>query len=316
MHLMHSTGRRGHRGKDASVVLAVLVPLLMLLAASAASAAGALERIKAAGKLTLGYGADARPFSYQDESGKAAGYAIELCSRIAEGVKTDLGVPALALDFVPVARDEGLRAVAQGKVDILCEPSVPTLITRKQVSFSIPIFGSGIGAVVRQDAPQRLKDILSGRTPPTSPTWRGNADQLLRQNTISVVAGTRDERKVTERLNELRLIPRIVPVNDYASGLERLADGRSNIFFGDRAVLLDAVKRSSFAGDLQVSDRFFTHEILAFAVQRDDENLRLVVDAALSRLFRSNEFRDLYEKWFGRIDERTLFLFRLNALPE
>lgn len=316
MHLMHSTDRRGHCGKNASVVLAVLVPLLMLLAASAASAAGALERIKASGKLTLGYGADARPFSYKDESGKAAGYAIELCSKIAEGVKADLGLPALAVDFVPVPRDEGLQAVTQGKVDILCEPTVPTLTTRKQVSYSMPIFGSGIGAVVRKDAPQRLKDILSGRTPPASPTWRANADQLLRQNTISVVSGTRDERQVAERLKELDLIPKLVPVNDYASALERVDDGRSNVVFGNRAILLDAVKRSSFAGDLQVMDRFFTHEMLAFAVPRDDENLRLVVDAGLSRLYRSNEFRGLYEKWFGRMDERTLFLFRLNALPE
>ena len=29
-----------------------------------------------------------------------------------------------------------------------------------------------------------------------------------------------------------------------------------------------------------------------------------------------NEFRDVYEKWFGRIDERTLSIYRLSALPE
>jgi len=316
MYLMHSIGRRGHRGQDAPVVLAVLVPLLMLLATSPASAAGTMERIKAAGKLTLGYGADARPFSYKDESGAPAGYAIALCGKIADAAKADLGLPALKVEFVPVARDEGLRAVVQGKIDILCEATVPTLATRKQVSYSIPIFASGIGAVVRKDAPQRLKDILSGRTPPTSPTWRANADQLLRLSTISLVTGTREERKVTDRLNELELIPKIVPVNDYATGLERVADGRSNVFFGDRAILLDGVKRSGFSGDLQVIDRFFTHETLAFAVPRDDENLRLLVDAALSRLFRSNEFRDVYEKWFGRIDERTLSVYRVSALPE
>jgi ABC-type amino acid transport substrate-binding protein len=316
MYLMHSTGRRGHRGKDAPVVLAMLVPLLMLLAASPASAAGALERIKASGKLTLGYGADARPFSYKDESGKPAGYAIEVCSKIADAAKADLGLPALAVDFVPMARDEGLRAVAQGKVDILCEATAPTLTTRQQVSYSIPIFASGIGAVVRKDAPDRLKDILSGRTPPTSPTWRANADDLLRLSTISLIAGTREERLLTARLNELRLIPTIVSVNDYATGVERVTDGRSKLLFGDRAVLLDAIKRMNLARDLEVIDRFFTHEMLAFAVPRDDENLRLMVDAAVSRLFRSNEFRDLYAKWFGRIDDRTLSLFRLSALPE
>jgi putrescine:ornithine antiporter len=312
-----TTAARAPAGVASMVVATFAIAFLtMALPQSAEAATGTLERIKAAGKLTLGYGADARPFSYKDESAKPGGYAIELCSKIADAAKADLGLPALAVEFIPVARDEGLRAVTQGKVDVLCEATAPTLTTRKQVSYSIPIFASGVGAVVHKDAPQRLKDILSGRTPRTSPMWRANADQLLRLSTISVVAGTRDERLLTDRLNELQLIPRIFPVNDYAAGLERVADGRSNIFFGDRAIVLDAIKRSRFADKLQVIDRFLTHEMLAFAVARDDENLRLMVDAALSRMFRSNEFRDVYEKWFGRIDERTLSLFRLNALPE
>ena len=103
---------------------------------------------------------------------------------------------------------------------------------------------------------------------------------------------------VADRLNQLQLIPRsrrwitMRPV-------DRVLDGRSNVFFGDRAILLDAVKQKNLSSELQVLDRFFTHETLAFAVPRDDEDLRLVVDAALSRLFRSNEFREVYGKWFG-----------------
>src|SRR4029077_1497677 len=113
-----------------------------------------------------------------------AGYAIALCGKIADAMKADLGLSSLAVDYVAVARDEGVRSGAQGKIDILCEATVPTLKSRKEVSYSIPIFASGIGAVVAKDASARLKDILSGRTPPTSPTWRANADQLLRNSTV------------------------------------------------------------------------------------------------------------------------------------
>ena len=59
-------------------------------------AAGAARRHAgpgAAGKLTLGYRADARPFSYRDEAGKPAGYSVALCQKIAEQVKTELGLP-------------------------------------------------------------------------------------------------------------------------------------------------------------------------------------------------------------------------------
>ena len=300
-----------------AVALAILIPLLLLFTAPPpASAASVLERVKASGKLTFGYGADARPFSYKDESGNPAGYAIALCGKIADAAKAGLGLPALAVEYVPVARDEGLRAVVQGKIDVLCEATVPTLTSRKEVSFSIPIFASGIGAVVRRDASTRLKDILSDRRPPTTPTWRANADQLIRQTTVSVVTSTRAESALKKRLDQMQFIPKMAPVDSYAAGIDRMLDGRSNVFFGDRAILLDAVKLRGLSDQLQVLDRFFTRETLAFAVPRDDENLRLIVDAALSRLFRSNEFREVYGKWFGPLNESTLSMFQLDALPD
>ena len=220
------------------------------------------------------------------------------------------------MEFVPLAHDEGPQAVAQGKVDISCEPTVPTIALRRQVSYSIPVFASGVGVVVRKDASSRLKDILSGRTPPTGPTWRANADQLLRESTFSVVEGTRSQRAFEQRMKELKLIPRVATVNDFDSGIQRVLDGRSNAFFGNRAILLDAVKRNGGSAHLQVLDRLFTNDTVAFAIPRGDEDFRLLVDGALSRLFLSNEIGNVYGKWFGEISEGTLFLFRLVALPD
>jgi ABC-type amino acid transport substrate-binding protein len=297
------------------LVLASLVPLLTLLAATPSAAAGtALDRIKESGKLNLGYG-DERPFSYKDESGKPAGYAIALCDKIADGLKADLGLPSLSVNYVLVSREEALQAVATGKIDILCAAAVPSLAARKEVSFSIAIFASGVGAVVRADASARLKDVLMGRVLPTSPVWRGNADVLLRQSTVSVVPGSRAERALNARLGELEIIPKFFPVNDNAAGVAAVADGHSNVFFGERAALLDSVKRSGSA-DLQVLDRYFTREPLALAVPRGDEDFRLAVDTALSGLYRSADFRDIYSKAFGSISENTLSIFRVGAPPE
>ena len=63
-------------------------------------------------KIELGFRADARPFSYKDESGKAAGYSIALCEKIADDVKTELGLPSLTVDWVPVTL-EGLERIAR-----------------------------------------------------------------------------------------------------------------------------------------------------------------------------------------------------------
>src|SRR5688500_6969240 len=128
----------------------LLVTLLMLPVAAAA--AGTLDRIKSSGAITLGYGAEARPFSFQDSGGQPLGYGVELCARVVDRLKADQGVPGLKPAFVQVTRTDRLSAVANGKVDLLCDAVVPTPASRQQVSYSIPVFTTGISAVVRKGA--------------------------------------------------------------------------------------------------------------------------------------------------------------------
>ena len=49
--------------------------------AAAPSSAATLDQIKESSTITLGYRADARPFSFQDDAGAAAGYSVALCRR-------------------------------------------------------------------------------------------------------------------------------------------------------------------------------------------------------------------------------------------
>lgn len=319
MDSMRKTGHRGttrgHARNPLLVALGALLPVLALLASPPASAGSALDRIKQSGTLKLGYGPD-NPLSKSGATGPS-GFAIDLCNRIADAVKADLGSPNLKVEYVSVTREEGVGAVASGKVDMLCAPLVATVANRKLVSYSIPVFASGVGALVRKDASDRLKDILSGRQPPNSPNWRGNGDQILRDSSIAVVKGSRAEAAVAKAIQEMELVPRIVVVDDYATGVLRLQDGRSNVLFGDRVVLLDAVRQKPLSDQLEVLDRYFTYETLAFAVPRDDEDLRLIVDSTLSKVFRSSELPGLFVKWFDRPPTDTgLTIFRASTLSE
>jgi polar amino acid transport system substrate-binding protein len=284
--------------------------LLALLAAVSlpAAAAGTFDQVKRSGEIRLGYGSDDRPFSYRDDAGKPAGFAIDLCTRVAEALNAK---PV----FVPVARAERADAIAQGKIQLLCDPTVPTIESRARVSYPIPVFASGAVAAVRASSAQRLKDILSGVRPPNEPNWRANADQYLRRTTFSFVTHTHTEDQVRSRMEELRLQVKTLPVESYADGLKSLRDGRSDVLFGDRAVLLDAVKRGG-GSDVQVLDRLFTFEPLALALPRNDDDFRLAVDGALSRVYHSEGFRSLYTKWFGPPNERALMFFGLAALPD
>jgi ABC-type amino acid transport substrate-binding protein len=107
-----NANRRGNGIVLRSIAL-LFVSLWLAMAgtAQAAGTAGTLERIKAAGKLTIGYAPDAQPFSYSDASGKVTGYAIDLCNKVADAVKADLGIANLAVDFVPLSGDDRFRAV-------------------------------------------------------------------------------------------------------------------------------------------------------------------------------------------------------------
>ena len=293
-------------------ILAALACSVLLLGTAYAS--GTLDAVKKSDKLTLGYRTDARPFSFKDDSGNAAGYSVALCRKVADEVKAELGLASLSVTWVPVTLEERFGALAAGKVDLLCGADSVTLSRRKEVSFSLPIYLGGVGALLRSDAPFGLTKALSERPGPSGPLWRGTpTEQLLLEQTFTVVAGTTSEKVLSDRIGKFQLKAKIVPVKDYAAGVQAVFERKANVFFGDRPILLDAAKSR---GELVVLDRRFTDEQLALALRRGDEDFRLAVDRALSRLYGSPEFRKEYTKWFGEPDERAQAFFRAVALPD
>ncbi|MNW16700.1 hypothetical protein D3C71_2156380 [compost metagenome] len=50
-------------------------------------------------------------------------------------------------------------------------------------------------------------------------------------------------------------------------------------------------------------------------VDREDENFRLLVDTALSEMYRSGEIEQAYDKHLGAVSDTSRMLFKLYALP-
>jgi putrescine:ornithine antiporter len=298
-------GRTPARASGA-VAAAVALTLAFVAAALAPSPAHAQAAAK---KLALGYYANARPFSYTDDSGKPAGYAVELCQQVA-------GTAGVETAWVAVTPDSRVAALRDGKVNLLCgEPD--RLSARKDMAFSIPIFQGGVGALLRKDAPAALSQALSERPGPSGPLWRGTpTQQLLQEQTLAVVAGSPAERALVDRLAKVQLTAKVVTVKDPAEGVQAVVERKASVFFADRSILLDAAKKSPAAGDLKVLDRRFTLLPVAIALRRGDEDGRLAVDRALSRAYSTPEFRAVYAKWFGEPDESAAAFFRAVALPE
>ena len=239
----------------ATLGLALFAPAFLMSADKTQAPADTLARVRQTGTFRLGYYADAGPFSYQDETGKPAGYAISLCQQIAKDLKNEIGLPNLDVEFVLVTGADRFDAVRQGKVDLLCGPSVETFARRSQVSFSIPIFPAGLAALVRADAPAQIRDVLSEHEPPYRPLWRGSIGLALQNRTFSAVTNTTTLNWLTGKLDEFKIDAKVVPVESHDQGVQRVLNRSSDVLFGERSILLDAKKRNPAGGDLIVLDR-------------------------------------------------------------
>jgi ABC-type amino acid transport substrate-binding protein len=286
------------------------------LCAALPSHAGTLDRIKQDAKIRLGVRADARPFSYADASGNPAGYSIALCQEIVEAVKKSLGLAELPIETVKIEADDQFGAITEGKVDLVCGASTATLERREKVDFSIPIFPGGIGALLHRDASERLKATLEGRQPPYQPRWRATLAQVLEKRTLSAQTGTTAASWLVKKRDQFEVNAEIVEVKSYAEGVDRVMSGKTDVLFGDRAILLESAASSAHPGDLVVLSRQYTYEPIALALARGDDDFRLLVDRTLSKLYRSSRIFNVYTKYFGEPDDSTQAFFRFVALPD
>ena len=299
----------------ACVVVCLAIGAPALAQKTGAAVSPTLTRIKQSGRIRFGYQADARPFSYSDQSGNAVGFSVELCKKVAAAVTAELGLQALNVEWVAVGPADRFTAVSTGKIEAFCGADSDTWGRRAEVAFSLPVFPGGIGALLRKDAPERLSEVLNQK-PPSNPTWRASAGQLLQTQTFAVIKGTTAETWLGGKLNEFKLSSKVAPVATYDAGIAAVLERRASVLFADRAVLLDAVAHNSSGSKLEVLDRLFTYEAFALPLPRGDEAFRALVDRTLSRLYPTPEFRALYAQSFGEPTADVVTFYRWNTRPE
>lgn len=287
-------------------------PALALLACAGvcgtAFAGATLDRIRDTGHIRLAYLPGGKPFTSPGSGGTPEGYGVELCSRVADSVKSSLGLSQLTVDWVEVRADNVFDTVASGNADLLCTPSNATLARRKTLSYSLPIFAGGIRAVVRDDTPMALRNVLEEQ-PSQRNVWRGSpALNMIEQTRFATVAGTSSEKWLASKVKGFKLNTATVSVPDYASGIKFLMERKIDVFLAERDVVLATLDDKSRA-KVVVLSRQITHEPLALAMPRGDEDFRLQVDTALSAAYNAPEFSAMYVKYFHKLDDATRSFF-------
>jgi ABC-type amino acid transport substrate-binding protein len=286
-----------HRARLRRAALAVLLAVVPL-AAEAASAT--LTRIRDAGVVRFAFRESAAPFSFRDEAGRARGYSVELCERVADALKKSLALPELRIEWKPVDAASRLPAVAGGDVDVECGTTTVSLARMESVDFSVPIFVDGGSVLVRADAKLATLADLKGKR-------------------IAVIAGTTTEQALARQLSEAKASAVLVPVRDAPEGLAQLVAGKVDGYAGDRIVLVALRQRAAKTPALALLGNDFSYEPYALVVRRDDPDFRLAVNRALVGLYRSGEIDAIFQRWFaslGRPGPLLHAMFYLHQFPD
>ena len=81
---------------------------------------GTLKNIKETGAITLGFRDSSIPFSYLDDNQKPIGFAMDICYKIVDAIKTELKLDKLEVKLNPVTSSTRIPLLANGTIDLEC----------------------------------------------------------------------------------------------------------------------------------------------------------------------------------------------------
>src|SRR5437016_1990173 len=148
---------------------AVLAAAALGFSAAAAAQEGTLKKIKDSGSITIGHRDASIPFSYYDDKQQVVGYAIDLCHRIVDAVKTELKLPKLETKYQLVTSANRIPLMANGTIDLECGSTTNNLERQKQVAFTITHFVTANRWVAKRAANLRALPDLKGHTIVSTP---------------------------------------------------------------------------------------------------------------------------------------------------
>lgn len=261
------------------------VPLLALLALSFAIDAGAqtppstLDKVKAAGAITVAYRDASIPFSYLGAGGQPTGFGWEICGRIVDEVKKATGRADLAVNAQAVTSQNRIALLQNGTVDVECGSTTNNAERNKQVAFATNYFYTGTRFLVKAGSPVRALQDLKGRKVVST---TGTTNMLVM-------------RKVSKEQN---LDIDLLAAKDHGESALLVESGRAEAFAMDDILLYGIRASAANPAALEVVGDALQVEPYAIMLRKDDPAFKRLVDGVVAQLVASGEFEKLYARWF------------------
>lgn len=261
------------------IALISIISCAMIGSVHAQSAADTIGKIKENRSISLGVRETSVPFNYQGDDQKYIGFSLELCLKVVDELRKQLGGSEIKVVMTPTTAATRIPLLANGTTDMQCDGASNTADRQKQVSFSPTVFVTG-------------NRILSKKS--------SNIDNIddLKGKPIVVMSGTTNARQIAALNTERNLGMKILSVTEHSEALLMVETGRAAAYAQDDIYLAALVAGSKNPNDLTISKEALSVDPYGLMLRRDDPQFKALVDKAITDLFRSGEFKTIYAKWF------------------
>ena len=241
-----------------------------------------MKRIAETKVFTIGHRDASVPLSYIGADGKAQGYSIDICLKIAEATKEELKLDKMEVKFVPLTPQTRIPLLTAGTVDIICESSTHTIGRSRQIAFLSTTFLTGSKLLVRKDSGIKSLDDMNGKA-------------------LVAALGTTNEKAAQVEIDRKGIKLKggeIIKVKDHSQAMLNLEQGRADAYVSDDVVLFGLASAAKNPAEWEVVGPYFSYDPYGMMIARNNDDFRLVGDATIARLVSSGEMQKIYDKWF------------------
>ncbi|WP_051516775.1 amino acid ABC transporter substrate-binding protein [Herbaspirillum sp. RV1423] len=244
-----------------------------------AGAEGTLEKIRRTNTLVIAYLNGTTPFAFVNDDKQVTGYTIELCQKIAEGLRKDLKLPRMQVQFMEVDTVTRFIALDQNKADLECSTSTNNAERRKIAAFTVPHFFATVRMLVKANSGIHNWEDLRGKT------------IVVPRNTPMV--------ELVEQRSKIRSLDlKIVEVAYNESAFESVEQGKADAFVMEDVLLRRYLLSVPHPERYIVTGDALSLEPYGIMMRKGDPEFKRYVDLQMVRIVRSGEIFKIYDRWF------------------
>src|SRR5215467_607617 len=206
---------------------------------------------------------------------------MDLCHHIVDAVKASLKMSSIKTNYQLVTSANRIPLMANGTIDLECGSTTNNLARQEQVWFTVTHFVTANRWVAKRSA--KINKLVD-----------------LKGKTIVSTAGTTNIKQITELNAAQNLGMNIISANGHPEAFQMVETGRAVAFVMDDILLYSLAAQSRTPADYAISPVALSVEPYGIMLRKDDVAFKKVVDAEMSRIFKSGQIHPIYEKWFQK----------------